>query len=360
MSGNKPSVLLIGPLPIYNDVIGGTKVNFAEMVRQFQERRTFETEIISTSRSHTNRHAFFKAFVNIAAFITTIFKGIRQVHKSDVVLLNISWNAGKSVALCFWFICRMWKKPLVIHLFGGNFDQSFFGAHPVHRTVAQRTYMTCPLIYMETQSLCRTFSRWDNVRWFPNTRDISTPPQKSRTRVRKLLFISQLRMEKGLGEALESCRFLPDDCHLHVFGPRMPNTDFSIFEGHPKATYGGTLDSEEVPRVLTSHDVLLFPSYFEGEGYPGIVLEALQCGIPVIATQWKAIPEVVEHGKSGLLVEPRSVESLRAAIELLLEDPGLYQRLAQGARVRGEFFRSPSWYASLEKSLLGLVGTGQH
>ncbi len=46
-------------------------------------------------------------------------------------------------------------------------------------------------------------------------------------------------------------------------------------------------------RTLSEHDLLLFPSYFRGEGYPGIIVEAFQCGVPVAAAGWSAIPELI-------------------------------------------------------------------
>ena len=108
---------------------------------------------------------------------------------------------------------------------------------------------------------------------------------------------------------------------------------------------------EEVPDALARHDVLVLPTYWEVEGYPGIVLEALQCGLPVIATTWRSVPEVVEHGKSGLLVPPRSAAAVRTAIERVTTDPDLYRALRAGAQQRGDFFRSPKWYDALAATL---------
>ena len=86
------------------------------------------------------------------------------------------------------------------------------------------------------------------------------------------------------------------------------------------------------------------------------MLEALQCGRPVIATSWGSVPEVVEDGKSGLLVEPRSTAALREAIRRVIGDPELYRALCAGARRRGEFFRSGKWYDELAADLLRIAG----
>ena len=98
----------------------------------------------------------------------------------------------------------------------------------------------------------------------------------------------------------------------------------------PKATYGGVLDPEDAPRILAQHDLLLFLSYMPSEGTPGIIIEAFQCGVPVIATSIGGVPEQVEHEKSGLLVDPRSVPQLKAAIQRLIDDPALYRGFAPG------------------------------
>ena len=111
---------------------------------------------------------------------------------------------------------------------------------------------------------------------------------------------------------------------------------------------------EEVPRVLSEHDLLLFPSYYPGEGHPGVILEAFQCGLPVIAAKWQAVPEIVEHGKNGLLVAPGSAGEVRVAIERLLGDPDLYRRLCEGAERRGEDFRSVKWHDRVAADLRGL------
>ncbi len=64
---------------------------------------------------------------------------------------------------------------------------------------------------------------------------------------------------------------------------------------------------------------------------------------------------MVEHEKSGLLVAPRSIPELKAAIERLIDDPALYRRLCAGARQRGQFFRSGRHFDRLAEELRGLA-----
>ncbi len=81
--------------------------------------------------------------------------------------------------------------------------------------------------------------------------------------------------------------------------------DPALIDSHPRASYGGVLTRTQAPRALSEHDLLLHPSYREQEGYPGAIIEAFQCGVPVIAARCGGVAELVEHEKSGLLVAPR-------------------------------------------------------
>jgi glycosyltransferase involved in cell wall biosynthesis len=80
----------------------------------------------------------------------------------------------------------------------------------------------------------------------------------------------------------------------------------------------GRVAPEEIPPFLQAADFLALPSY--SEGMPQAVLEAMNCGLPVVATQVGGIPEAVIHGETGLLVEAKDVEQLRDAMERMITD----------------------------------------
>jgi poly-gamma-glutamate synthesis protein (capsule biosynthesis protein) len=107
-------------------------------------------------------------------------------------------------------------------------------------------------------------------------------------------------------------------------------------------SYRGVVPPKEVTSVLSGYDALLLPTYHDGEGYPGVVLEAFGVGIPVICTRWRALPEIVDE-TCGLLVEPRDSESLLEAMTKLVSDPELHARLCKGAAARAERFSSAHW-----------------
>ena len=96
----------------------------------------------------------------------------------------------------------------------------------------------------------------------------------------------------------------------------------------------GRLDAEGLRQAYAQADALIFPSRLEG--LPLTVLEATACGLPVVAADTSSLPEVVEHGKSGLLCMVNNVAAFAAAARNLAEDLALWQAMRQGARQRAE------------------------
>ncbi len=346
------NILLIAPVgggQSDANIVGGNKVMADEQVRELNARG-FHTETVDTSGNVTNLSRWKIRANRIARFLRVAWGAAKKLRGADVVSLIIAPYSAISLASFFWVICQIARRPLVVRITGSALGSYYRGYGPLARWLAHQTWMRSALVYVETQQSLQDFNHLANFRWFPNTRDLAAPAA-GRDKVNKLIFVARLETQKGLAEALEACRHLPEDCHLNVFGPGMSGTDFSLFDGHPRATYGGILEPAEIPRALSEHDLLVYPSYFTTEGYPGVILEAFQCGRPVVAARSGSISELVEHEESGLLVEPRSAAAVRSAIERLLADPELYRRLCAGAERRGDYFRSANWYDTMASDL---------
>jgi glycosyltransferase involved in cell wall biosynthesis len=88
----------------------------------------------------------------------------------------------------------------------------------------------------------------------------------------------------------------------------------------------------DVPELLAALDVAVCCSDFEGS--PLSVMEYMAAGLPVAATRVGGVPELIEHGVHGLLVDPRNVDLLADAIEQLLRDAGLRKQMGGSGRER--------------------------
>jgi len=91
----------------------------------------------------------------------------------------------------------------------------------------------------------------------------------------------------------------------------------------------GWVDGSKKGDLLRDSDVFVLPSY--GEALPVGVLEAMACGIPVVATRVGGIPDVIEDGVNGLLVEPGQPQALARAMIAMLTDDALRIRLREAA-----------------------------
>jgi glycosyltransferase involved in cell wall biosynthesis len=91
---------------------------------------------------------------------------------------------------------------------------------------------------------------------------------------------------------------------------------------------------EDVPELLAACDVFALPSLYEGSSLA--VLEAMAAGIPIVSSAIGGTDELIEDGRSGLLVAPGDAEGLAAALRRVIDDPGLRQSLAARARERVE------------------------
>ena len=88
----------------------------------------------------------------------------------------------------------------------------------------------------------------------------------------------------------------------------------------------------DVPELLAETAVSVLPSF--SEGLSNTLLESMAAGVPVVATRVGGNPEVVEHGRGGILVPPRDSRALAEAICALLKDRGLAEALGEGGRRR--------------------------
>ena len=147
--------------------------------------------------------------------------------------------------------------------------------------------------------------------------------------------VSRLVRHKGYPELLEAMRDVEAD--LWVVGERLASDHGEDMEPYfARAGLGARLRRlgyrSDVAAILAASDVFVLPSHFEG--LPMSVIEAMLCGLPVIATDIRGPREQVEDGVTGLLVPPADAGALRAALLRLANDPVLRANMGAAGRAR--------------------------
>jgi len=116
---------------------------------------------------------------------------------------------------------------------------------------------------------------------------------------------------------------------------------------------------DDVPRLTHAADVFCLASLWESFGL--VLAEAMSMSKPVVATDVDGIPEVVSHGRTGLLVPPRDPPALAAALLAVLRDTALAARLGQAGRERvAAHFRLAPNMERLARELARHVGDARH
>jgi len=140
---------------------------------------------------------------------------------------------------------------------------------------------------------------------------------------------------KNLARTVEAARRGAPGVPLVIVGPVAAIT--ALLQGHSEGIRClGPVPDTDLPLVLHGAQVALYPSLYEGFGFPA--LEALAAGVPLITSDRSALPEVV--GNAAVLVNPESVEDMAHAIHRLVNDTERRQTLIARGRARAKEF---SW-----------------
>ncbi len=198
----------------------------------------------------------------------------------------------------------------------------------------------------------------------PKTEDVSADRVELRKELgleqdkRYVLTICRLMVWKGVSGILEAMAKQPEDVHFLIAGDgdmelpwKQLAKDLGIAE---RVTFLGNIPHAQIPLYIRACDLFVLNSRYEGLSHT--LLEVLYLDGPMIASSVCGNPEVVEHEKNGLLVDPYDSDELAAAMQRMLGDAELCKRfVAQGRARRGEFERETN-FAEVERALLRAAG----
>ena len=118
----------------------------------------------------------------------------------------------------------------------------------------------------------------------------------------------------------------------------------------------GIVGVEEKAELYTRSDIFCFPTHYEAEGMPLVILEAMSAGLPTVSTRWRSIPNVVTGGHDGFLVEPGDTDSLAEYLTQLAIDETCRQAMGSAARDTFDRRFSPGRFvAEVERAIVEAV-----
>ena len=145
----------------------------------------------------------------------------------------------------------------------------------------------------------------------------------------KVLFVGGLSQRKGISYLFESVKGLESKIGLTVVGSGNVESCPILKQELEKVKYIPSLPHEEVLKLMSEHDLLIFPSLFEGFGL--VITEAMSQGTPVITTERTCGPDIITDGKDGWIVKAGSSQPIKELLEQFIDNPSILHKVGRNA-----------------------------
>ena len=164
-----------------------------------------------------------------------------------------------------------------------------------------------------------------------------------------IVSVARLDRQKNPGALVRAISCIPE-AQLVLVGQGDLRSEL---EGQPRVHLLGVRD--DIPEILAAADIFALSS--DWEGLPLALIEAMAAGLPVVATAVGCVPEVVEDGVSGLLINRGDQAELVAALTSLARDSALRRRMGEAARRRSEAFSLQAMVSAYERLFAELLSS---
>jgi glycosyltransferase involved in cell wall biosynthesis len=226
------------------------------------------------------------------------------------------------------------RKPKIIHLHGG-IDFSHGVNLEMYGPVTRFLLKYVPDFYISiTKQMMDDLTFFgvskEKIMYLPNAvdTDLFVPSQQKEEDL--LLFVGRVTYGKGLHVLLEALSHMKTPVHLAIIGP--PDYDIEYYQellrliekenekGKHEIEYLGVMEQADIIKWYQKASICILPSFWEG--FPIVLLEALSCETPVVATSVGGIPDIVQNHQNGILVPPYKPLELAEAIQYLIANNG--------------------------------------
>lgn len=316
--------------------LAGTEIATYNLAK-FLSKRGYSIEVITSYDEGYNFSNINNGFIihrikwskiriiGIIQFWLKILTKIRATNP-DIILAQ-SFGMGMPALLCRFFL----KKPFIVWGRGediNNPDLFYKITIPIilqasHSILALTTNMQ-KKIKPITQKKTYIIPNGIDLREFNN----SYINYNHRKNKKTILYIGRLHPIKGVEYliiAMKKIHFQFPDIRLNIVGDGIEKVKLKNMVGELELEdcvhFVGKVSHTDILHYLRNADVFVLPSI--SEGFPNVLLEAMACGLPIVATHVGGIPDIVHDQVHGFLVEPKNAEKIAEKISIILNDESL-------------------------------------
>lgn len=287
-------ILFIGSMNINNSPTGGVEARSQLLYRFLKYKKGMTLQYIDVSpRSR-----------NLFTYISLLF----QIIKYNRIIVSVSFAGVNLLSVLLKFSS---KKKITIFIAGGDIE-NYTNKNNILRLLEKAT-----IVYVQSNSMLEHVKRISNkvnVYNLGNFKDLPTYNKQEKTNNEvnvKFVFVSRVHRDKGVFRAIDTIHYLNEvfsekEFILDIFGPvDLSPEDKLLFDyelDKQYINYKGYLDFSipESYHTLSKYHFFIFLTNHSGEGFPGVLIDALHAGNIIIASDWKYNNEIVP--KSNLLV----------------------------------------------------------
>lgn len=220
-----------------------------------------------------------------------------------------------------------WKQHSIHWVIGGNLGtqvmNSMYAADIIDYidlTIVESPLMVKQLTECNVKKVIQ-LPNFKPIPYYPNIQAKLERQDTNTGRKLRFVFLSRIMGEKGCDYILEAARQMNEEgfCDkyeidfygkiAHVFVPIFTNKVNQL----PNVQYKGflNLQTEKGYDQLAEYDAMLFPTYWSGEGFAGVFMDAFICGLPMIATDWAHNSQFMKNGETAILIPVHNIEALK-------------------------------------------------
>ena len=333
----KKSVLFIGPFPPPHS--GDTVKNHE--IYDFLRKCEVKTSFYNTYWSKLHQAILFLLIPFFLIFYDKIIFSFNRRARYFFLPFSVFFN------FLFFYKCE-----LHLIVIGGVFDVEIKRIPSIIRTTYVSLLKKIKTIYVESNKLVEGLSDLNikNAVYLPNIRKKTNycATELRTDETLKLVFISRIVKMKGcvvLANAVKSLIKENIPVALDFYGPVSESFsgEFNALLIKEKVEYKGVLTFYEVPECLRNYDVLVFPTLYETEGQPGIIIEAMMAGRAIITFPFRSSEEFLINDENAIVLEKRDEELLKDSILKLVTNRDLVKKLGREALKKSTHFELSSW-----------------
>ena len=245
---------------------------------------------------------------------------LKYIGKSANVVILPGQNGLRIIAPMVFFLNIFFRRRVHYIVIGGWLPQFLLR----HKNLS-RILRNFHGIYVETHSMKNALEaqKFDNIFVMPNCKNTNVHGEESLvyscTAPLKVCTFSRVIKEKGIEDAIIAVNAANKKIGeiaycLDIYGEvgELQREWFWTIEKKlgTHVTYKGFLEPERATDVLSGYFALLFPTYYEDEGFAGTIIDAFASGVPVIASDWKYNKEIIKEGFDGAIFPAKDTQAL--------------------------------------------------